>query len=69
MLVIKTDTNKQTIMKSNKTPVKASKIISMSVKTSERIAVVANNLKNKELFTDKIDLAKKTLSELKSLPI
>ena len=56
-------------METTKTTVKASKIISMSVKTKERIATVAASLKGKNLFTDKIELAKKTLSELKSLPI
>ncbi|WP_291131770.1 hypothetical protein [Flavobacterium sp. UBA7682] len=56
-------------MKTNKTTLKPSMVISMSPKTKERINAVANNLKGKELFTDKIELAKKTLSELKSLPI
>lgn len=56
-------------MKTKKTTLKASKVISMSAKTKEKIATVATTLKGKELFTDKIELAKKTLSELKSLPI
>lgn len=56
-------------METTKTIVKASKVISMSAKTKERIATVATSLKGKELFSDKIELAKKTLSELKSLPI
>lgn len=56
-------------MKTAKTTVKASKVISMSATTKEKIAIVATSLKGKELFADKIALAKKTLSELKSLPI
>jgi hypothetical protein len=45
------------------------KVISMSKMTKERIAIVANQIKDKVLFADKIELVKKTLSELKSLPI
>jgi hypothetical protein len=56
-------------METTKTTVKASKVISMSAKTKEKIVAVAAALKSKELFTNKIELAKKTLSELKSLPI
>jgi hypothetical protein len=56
-------------MKTKKTTLKASRVIPMSAKTKEKIATVAASLKGKELFTDKIELAKKTLSELKSLPI
>lgn len=56
-------------MKTEKTTVTASKVISMSDKTIEKINTVAASIKGKELFTDKIELAKKTLSELKSLPI
>ncbi len=63
------NTNTQTIMETTKTTVKASKVISMSAKTKERITTVAASLKGKVLFADKIELAKKTLSELKSLPI
>jgi hypothetical protein len=54
---------------STKTTVKASQVNSMYAKTKEKIATVAASHKGKELFTDKIELAKKTLSELKSLPI
>lgn len=56
-------------MKTIKTTLKASKVIVTSTIIKERIATVANNLKGKELFTDKIELAKKSLSDLKSLPI
>jgi hypothetical protein len=56
-------------METTKTTVKASKVISMSAKTKEKIATVAASLKGKDLFTDKIELARKTLGELKSLPI
>jgi hypothetical protein len=56
-------------METEKTTLKASRVIPMSSKTKEKIATVAASLKGKELFTYKIELAKKTLSELKSLPI
>lgn len=56
-------------MKNKKTTIKSPKVISMSARTKERINVVASTLKGKDLFTEKIELAKKTLSELKSLPI
>ncbi len=48
---------------------KSAKVISMSAKTKEKIGIVANNIRGKELFSDKIELAKRTLSDLKSLPI
>lgn len=41
----------------------------MSAMTKERIAVVANRIKDKVLFSDKIESVKKSLSELESLPI
>ncbi len=53
----------------NTTTTKNQKIISMSSMTSERIAVVANLIKDKVLFADKIKSVKKTLSDLKALPI
>lgn len=56
-------------MKTEKSTLNASKVISMSAKTKEKIAIVAASIKGKVLFTDKIALSKKTLSELKSLPI
>ncbi|MDN3676294.1 hypothetical protein QWY90_03100 [Flavobacterium paronense] len=56
-------------MKTEKTTLKASKVITVSAKTKGKIATVAATIKGKELFTDKVALAKKTLSELKSLPI
>lgn len=56
-------------MKTEKTTLKAAKVISMSPKTKEKIAIVAATIKGKELFTDKVESARKTLSELKSLPI
>lgn len=48
---------------------KTPKIISMSATAKERIAVVANLIKDKVLFADKIESVKKSLSDLKSLPI
>lgn len=56
-------------MEQKKQILKASKIISMSRSTKERISAVAKDIKGKELFSEKIELAKKTLSGLKSLPI
>ena len=56
-------------MKTEKSTLNASKVISMSAKTKEKIEIVAASIKGKVHFTDKIALAKKTLSELKSLPI
>lgn len=48
---------------------KAKKVISMSKKTKEKIAIVAKDIKGKEMFPEKLELAKKTLSKIKSLPI
>lgn len=48
---------------------KATKVLSMSKSTKERIAVIAKDIKGKELFPEKIALAKKTLGNVKSLPI
>lgn len=45
------------------------KIISMSKSTKETISKVANEINGKNLFTEKIELAKKSLQNLKSLPI
>ena len=56
-------------MESIKTSIKSSKVISMSAQTKEKIDAVANSMKGKDLFTDKIAFAKKAISELKSLPI
>lgn len=56
-------------MEQNKQLLKANKETSMSKLTEERISVVADDIKGRELFTKKIELAKKTLSNLKSLPI
>ena len=56
-------------MESTKTTVKPLKFISMSDMTREKITIVADSIKGKNLFSDKIALAKKTLSDLKSLPI
>lgn len=48
---------------------KTKKANSMSKSTKERLARVALELKGKELFPKKVELAKKTLSKIKSLPI
>ncbi|WP_264537350.1 hypothetical protein [Flavobacterium sp. N1736] len=48
---------------------KTTKIISMSKATKKKISKVADEINGKNLFTEKIELAKKTLQNLKSLPI
>lgn len=56
-------------MGQDKKTVKKANIISMSKATKKKIAEVADEINGKNLFTDKIELAKKTLQNLKSLPI
>ena len=56
-------------MERRKQILKATKVLSMSKTTKERISIIAKNIKGKELFPEKVDLAKRTLSKLKSLPI
>lgn len=56
-------------MKTIKTTTEGTKVIAMSAKTKARIAAVAASLRGKEIFADKIEAAKKSLSDLKSLPI
>jgi len=56
-------------MKQKKQILKAEKILSMSKKTKERISIIAKDIKGKELFPKKLASAKKTFSNLKSLPI
>ncbi|NOQ73552.1 MAG: hypothetical protein GQ574_16215 [Crocinitomix sp.] len=56
-------------MEQKKQILKATKVLSMSKATKEKLARVAKELKGKELFPEKVDLAKKTLSRIKSLPI
>ncbi|WP_158655296.1 hypothetical protein [Flavivirga eckloniae] len=56
-------------MERQKPILKASKVLSMSKTTKERISSIAKDIKGKELFPEKIELAKKTLSQIKSLPI
>lgn len=41
----------------------------MSKLTKQRISKVAKDIKGKELFPEKVAMAKKTLRRLKSLPI
>lgn len=48
---------------------KAHKVISISKKTKSRISIIAENIKGKDLFPEKVNAAKRTLSKLKSLPI
>ena len=56
-------------MERKKQLLKAKKVLSMSKATKERLSTVAKDIKGKELFPEKVDLAKKTLSKIKSLPI
>ena len=56
-------------MERKKQILKATKILSMSQTTKNRISNIAKDIKGKELFPEKVNLAKKTLSKLKSLPI
>lgn len=56
-------------MEQKKQILKATKVISMSKSTKEKISVIAKDIKGKELFSEKVELAKKTLGNLKSLPI
>jgi hypothetical protein len=60
--------NKVVMGKENKT-LKEANIISMSSETKKRISEVANEINGRNLFTEKIELAKKTLEHIKSLPI
>jgi len=48
---------------------KTTKIISMSTATKKKISKVAEEINGRNLFTEKIELAKKTLENLKALPI
>jgi len=56
-------------MKQKKQILKAEKILSMSKKTKEKISIIANDIKGKELFPKKIASAKETFRNLKSLSI
>ncbi len=48
--------------------IKASRVIASTVSKAE-IAAIASSLQGKEFFSAKIALAKRSLSDLKSLPI
>lgn len=56
-------------MERKKQILKATKVLSMSKTAKERISSIAKDIKGKELFPEKIELAKRTLSKIKSLPI
>jgi len=53
----------------NKQILKATKVLSMSKTTKDRILSIAKDIKGKELFPEKVGLAKKTLSKLKGTSI
>lgn len=55
-------TKKQSILKANK-------VLSASAGAKKRIDSISKKIGSKNLFPEKVDLAKKTLSGLKSLPI
>lgn len=55
-------------MKTVETNSKTPRIIAMSAKTKAKIPAIIESLKDKELFPDKVESAKKSLSNLKSLP-
>jgi hypothetical protein len=56
-------------MKKSKTPLKASEVIAITEKTKLKLSAIADKLKDKVLFADKIELSKKSLSNVTSLPI
>lgn len=56
-------------MRKDSKTLKEVNIISMSNETKKKISEIANEINGKNLFTEKIELAKKTLQHLKSLPI
>jgi uncharacterized protein YnzC (UPF0291/DUF896 family) len=56
-------------MERKKQLLKATKVLSMSKTTKERISDIAKDIKGKELFPEKVALAKRTLSKLKFLPV
>jgi hypothetical protein len=47
----------------------SSTIIPMSTETKQRISVVAEKLRSKELFSEKVASAKKSLASVSSLPL
>lgn len=55
-------------MESNK-KVKKGNVIAMSKATKRTLSQIAHEIKGQNLFIDKIEIAKKTLQNLKSLPI
>lgn len=56
-------------MEQKKQQLKTPQIISMSNKTKARLKEVAKNIEGKELFPEKVALAKKTFRKIKSLPM
>ncbi|MFZ1789180.1 MAG: hypothetical protein WAT92_12735 [Saprospiraceae bacterium] len=56
-------------MERKKQILKVPKILSMSKTIKDRISSVAKDIKGKELFPEIVELAKRTLGKLKSLPI
>lgn len=56
-------------MKQNRKILKVTEVLPMSKETKERLAIVASEIKDKELFPEKVARAKKVLNNLKSLPL
>ena len=48
--------------------INASKVIRMTKSSESKLQIVASNLKNKELFSEKINIARKSLQGIQSLP-
>lgn len=60
---------KQEVMKQKNEMLKAKEILPMSKETKQRLAELAKKIEGKELFQNKIERAKKSLKNIKTLPI
>jgi hypothetical protein len=56
-------------MKTIKNSLKSSEVLPMSESTKARIEEVAKAIKGKDLFKNKVEIARKNLSNVKSLPL
>ncbi len=48
---------------------KANTVLSMSKNVKERVSDIAIDIQGKELFPEKVNLAKTTLASIKTLPV
>lgn len=55
-------------MKTVKNLIQAPKVIKMTKLTESKITTIASKLEGQNLFTDKIELAKRSLENVTSLP-